>query len=67
MVAEGLGAKAYTVTTKEEYRAALEAALKETNTPSVINCVIDKDMNVLPMVPGGQSIEEPILSIEVDD
>nr|QGT51030.1 acetolactate synthase [uncultured Firmicutes bacterium] len=67
MVAEGLGAKAYTVTSKEEYRAALESALKETNVPSVINCVIDKDMNVLPMVPGGQSIEEPILDIVIDD
>ena len=28
---------------------------------------IDKDINVLPMVPAGKSITEPILEINTDD
>lgn len=66
-VAEGLGAQAFTVRTKEEMERAVDAALATKDKPTLINCIIDKDMNVLPMVPGGQSIEEPIMEIKIDD
>ncbi|MBE5039031.1 biosynthetic-type acetolactate synthase large subunit [Ructibacterium gallinarum] len=66
MVARGLGANAFTVTTKPELLKAVEAALNCRNTPTVINCIIDSDQTVLPMVPGGKSIEDPILEIEID-
>lgn len=66
MLAKGFGVDGYTVSTKEEALAALKAALKN-DGPTLINCLIDKDINVLPMVPSGQSIEEPILNIEIDD
>ncbi len=65
-VAEGLGAQAFTVRSKEEMERAVDAALASKDTPTLINCIIDKDMNVLPMVPCGQSIEEPIMEIEID-
>ena len=66
MVAEGLGAKAFTVTSKSELEDAVRAALECRDTPTVINCIIDPDQTVLPMVPGGSSIEDPILEIEID-
>lgn len=64
-VAEGLGANGFTVSNADELRAAIKSALKSKNKPSVINCIIHQDNTVLPMVPGGQSIEEPILEIEI--
>ena len=66
MVAEGLGARAYTVTSEEELKAAITDALAHRNQPSVINCVVHSDESVLPMVPAGHSIEEPILHIKID-
>lgn len=65
-VAEGLGANAFTVSNVEELKDALGEALKSKNKPTVINCLINQDHTVLPMVPGGQSIEEPILEIKED-
>ena len=65
-VSEGLGAKAYTVSNLDELHKAMEAALENREGPTVINCIIDSDHTVLPMVPGGESIEEPILEITPD-
>lgn len=67
MVAEGLGANGVTVSTIDELENALETAKSSRNKPTVINCLIHQDDLVLPMVPGGQSIEEPILEIKIDD
>lgn len=66
MVAEGLGAQAFTVTNKQELENAVSKALKNRKQPTVINCIINEDQNVLPMVPAGHSIEEPILEISID-
>lgn len=66
MVAEGFGANAFTVTNKAEFAEAFRAACASADTPTVINCLIDKDETVLPMVPTGESIEEPILEMEID-
>ncbi len=46
MVANGLGAQAFTVTTTEEFQAALKAALACRNMPTVINCIIGMDQVV---------------------
>ena len=52
-VAEALGVKGYTVTTQEEAKAALAEALASGET-AVIDCMIDCDDKVFPMVvPGG--------------
>ena len=56
-VSEGLGAKAYRVTTKEELQDALQKALEE-NGPVVLDCIIDSDDKVFPMAGPGAPIEE---------
>ena len=51
-VAEGLGAKGYTVSTCEEFDNAVKEAI-ELNIPVVIDAQIDKDDKVFPMVAPG--------------
>ena len=57
MVAKGLGCEAMKVTTKEEAVEAIGKALK-LNRPVLIECVIDPDDKVFPMVPAGAAIDE---------
>lgn len=63
MLGKALGVEAHTISKKEEVRPTLEKALASGH-PVLINCLIDKDINVLPMVPAGASIAEPILEIK---
>jgi acetolactate synthase-1/2/3 large subunit len=56
-VAEGLGAKAYRITKIEEVETVLREAIAA-NEPVVIECIIDNDDKVWPMVAPGASIEE---------
>ncbi len=62
-VSEGLGAKAFRVTNKEELDSALSYAL-EGKEPVVIECIIDKDDKVFPMVSPGGAIEK---AFDADD
>ncbi len=55
--AESMGAVGIRVTKKEEVLPALEKAL-ELNQPVVIDCIIDSDDKVFPMVPAGAPISE---------
>ena len=57
-VSEGLGAKAVRVTTTEEFEAALQEAVTWKEGPYVIECVIEKDDKVFPMVAPGAGIED---------
>lgn len=56
-VAEGMGAKAYRVTTKEEFEPVLREAI-ELNVPVVIDCQIHCDEKVFPMVSPGAPIQD---------
>ncbi len=56
-VAEGLGAGGVRVERQEDFAPALEAAL-HADGPFVIDCVIDRDDKVFPMVPAGHAISE---------
>ncbi|MCR5301694.1 MAG: biosynthetic-type acetolactate synthase large subunit [Lachnospiraceae bacterium] len=56
-VAEGLGCTAIRVTTKEEVVPALTRAI-EMKAPVVIECVIDSDDKVFPMVSPGAAISD---------
>ena len=56
-VAEALGCDAIRVTKKSELEPALKKALKS-KVPVVIDCVIEEDDKVFPMVPAGASISE---------
>ncbi len=56
-VAEGLGAAGIRVTTREEFAPALEQAIAM-GRPVVLDCQIEADDKVFPMVSPGASIEE---------
>ena len=58
-VAEGFGLYGVRVTTPAEFEAAFATALRE-NKPVWIECVIDKDEKVLPMIPAGGTVEDII-------
>lgn len=62
MLAGAFGVKALTIRTKSDIEPVLTEALS-LHEPVLINCYIDKDMNVLPMVPAGGSVENPILEM----
>ncbi len=62
LLGKALGIAAMTVEKKSDIRPVLEKAIAM-NGPVLINCLIGKDINVLPMVPAGASIAEPILEI----
>lgn len=62
LLAEAFGVKAFTIRTCEDVEPVLKAALAHQG-PSLINCLISSDLNVLPMVPAGAAAECPILEI----
>ena len=59
------GADGEAVTTPEELDAALGRAFK-TEGPYIIDCKIDKDEFVLPMLPPGGSMDDIITKLEVE-
>ena len=63
-VAEGLGARAFRVTKKEEFEPAFREALK-LNIPVVIDCQIGSDDKVFPMVPAGKPNEDAFDEIDL--
>lgn len=56
-LAEAMGAEGILVTKKEEVAPAIERAIAAGH-PVVIECQIDSDDKVFPMVPAGESIEK---------
>lgn len=56
-LAEAMGAKAFRVTKKEEFEGIFKEAMSH-NGPVVIDCIIDCDDKVFPMVAPGGAIEE---------
>ncbi|MBQ3928151.1 MAG: biosynthetic-type acetolactate synthase large subunit [Clostridia bacterium] len=59
-VIEGFGGVGYHVETLAEFKEAFAKAL-ESKVPVWIDCVIDKDERVLPMIPGGGTSSDTIL------
>jgi acetolactate synthase-1/2/3 large subunit len=62
-VSEGLGCEAIRVTKREEVAPALEKAIS-LNKPVVIECIIEEDDKVFPMVPAGAPISD---AFDADD
>lgn len=60
-LAESYGAKGIRVTKAEEIKAAFERAGENTKTPTVIEFIIDREANVMPIVPPGNALDEMIL------
>ena len=59
-LAEGFGLKGYHCENQQQFAEALAQALKERG-PVWIECVIDKDEKVLPMIPSGKTIDDIIM------
>lgn len=65
-LAQSFGAIGYRVETKEEFDAALSEAV-EKNTVAIIDVVVDRRENVLPMVPSGGSLFNMMLEYKDED
>ena len=59
-LAEAYGIRGLRARNEVEFRAALDAALS-VREPALIECLLDIDEKVLPMVPSGRPIDELIL------
>ena len=57
---EAFGGKGYSATTPKEFEEAFKKALKDKG-PVWIDCAISPDERVLPMIPGGGSVEDMII------
>ena len=65
MVAKALGCEAVRITKKEEVEPALMKALSS-KVPIVLDCVIEEDDKVFPMVPAGASISEAFDASDIE-
>ena len=63
-LAESYGAKGIRVTKAEDIITAFESARKNTKVPTVIEFIIDREVNVMPIVPPGNSLDAMILESE---
>ena len=60
-VAEGFGLRGFRATTPEEFREAFAQAL-QCEEPVWIEAVISREERVLPMIPGGKSVDDMIIN-----
>ena len=65
-LAKSYEANGIRVTSEKEMQAAFEIARKEKKKPTVIEFIIDREENVLPMVPPGKTLEEMVMRMERD-
>lgn len=63
-LAESYGARGMRVQTADGIRAALQEAKNARKTPTVIEFIIEREANVLPMVPPGNPLNDMILEGE---
>ena len=59
-VIEGFGGKGYRATNLEEFKEAMDKALKD-KCPVWIDCVIDREERVLPFIPAGKTVDDAII------
>ena len=60
-LAKAFGADAYRATDMESFKDALDKAFA-TNGPVLIDCIIDCDERVLPMIPAGKAVTDIIIN-----
>ena len=60
LLAQSMGGVGYRVTTKEEFDKALEDAIAS-NKPAIIEVIVDRREEVLPMVPNGHALDDMLL------
>ena len=61
-LAEAFGALGYRASTPAEFESSLAHALAS-GKPCVIDCVIDKDEMVMPMIPGGMTVKQALTDL----
>jgi acetolactate synthase-1/2/3 large subunit len=59
-LAEAYGAKGYRVSKKEELKKTLMKAFEYNDGPVFVECIVEPEENVFPMVPAGASLKEMI-------
>ena len=59
-LAESYGAKGIRVTKAEDIKTALIGAKQNAKTPTIIEFIIDREINVMPIVPPGNSLNDMI-------
>lgn len=59
-LAESYGAKGIRVAKAEDIKTALTSATQNTKTPTVIEFIIDREVNVMPIVPPGNPLSDMI-------
>ncbi len=64
-LSEAMGARAFKVTTKEEFEKSFNEALNA-GAPVVLDCQVDKDEKVFPMVAPGGAISEAFSQEDLD-
>ncbi|HAB59516.1 MAG TPA: acetolactate synthase large subunit, partial [Lachnospiraceae bacterium] len=62
-LAESYDAAGKRAVNREELESALLEAMKETKRPTIIECMIDSDFIVLPMVRSGSAFKDIILEV----
>lgn len=65
-LAESYGAKGIRVTKAEEIEAAFQEALKNTKAPTIIEFIIEREVNVMPIVAPGNPLSSMVLESEED-
>ena len=60
-LAQSYGAKGIRVTDKKDIKTALQIARQNTKTPTVIEFIIDREINVMPIVPPGNALQDMIM------
>lgn len=59
-LAESYGIEGIRVTAREQIRPALERARQTTDRPTLIEFIIERETNILPMVPGGNALSDMV-------
>ncbi len=63
-LAESYGAKSIRITNEQDIAAALKTAKNTLKVPTVIEFIIEREENVMPIVPPGNSLDDMILESE---
>ncbi|MBO5557152.1 biosynthetic-type acetolactate synthase large subunit [Ruminococcus sp.] len=68
-LAEAFGIEGVRITKKDEITDGLKKALEyaAAGRPVLVDVVINKDVNVLPMVPAGADVSQPIMEIDLEN
>ena len=66
-LADAYGAAGCRVYNHEDLKKAIDLAEKNTDGPTIIDCIIEPEANVFPMVPPGAGLEEMVFCSEEDE